>query len=491
MNESGLHSRSIRELHRLLRRREVSARDIAQAFLSRIEQHDSRLGAFLTVNPEAVLRQADEADSRRAAASGLGPLVGIPLAVKDVIVTQGVRTTCGSRILENYVPPYDATVVDRLKESGFVLLGKTNCDEFAMGSSTENSAFFPTRNPWDLERVPGGSSGGSAAAVAALEAPGALGTDTGGSIRQPAAFCGVAGLKPTYGRVSRYGLVAFASSLDQIGPIAGDVHDLGLILQAVAGPDPLDSTSSTRPIDDYQAEIGREVRGWRVGIPREWMSEGLDPCVADALGVALRKLGGLGCEIQEISLPHTEYAISTYYIVAPAEASANLARFDGVRYGRRCARPEDLEDMYRRTRSEGFGDEVKRRIMIGTYVLSSGYYDAHFLTAGKVRTLLCRDYANAFKQVDALVGPTTPTLPFRLGEKTADPLEMYLSDVYTVTANLAGIPALSIPCAFTSAGLPVGLQMLGPHFSEGRLLRLGYALEQELSLQRPLLAIDR
>jgi len=365
------------------------------------------------------------------------------------------------------------------------VIGKANCDEFAMGSSTENSAYFPTRNPFDLDRVPGGSSGGSAAAVAAFQVPGALGSDTGGSIRQPAAFCGAVGLKPTYGRVSRYGLVAFGSSLDQIGPIARNVRDAAAILQVISGRDPRDSTSSDRGIDNYVAELGKDVHHLRVGVPAEWFGSGLEPRVEEKVRAAIAAIERLGCVVEEIRLPHTEYAIATYYIIAPAEASSNLARYDGVKYGYRSPRTEDLQTLYTRSRSEGFGAEVKRRIMIGTYVLSSGYYDAYYLRAGKVRTLIVRDYLDAFGKVDLLVGPTTPTLPFRLGEKTDDPLSMYLSDVYTVTANLAGIPALSLPCGFTEDGLPVGIQILGPHFGEGVILRLAHALESELALEAP------
>ncbi|RPJ87202.1 MAG: Asp-tRNA(Asn)/Glu-tRNA(Gln) amidotransferase subunit GatA [Acidobacteria bacterium] len=479
---------SIKQLHNGLKRKDFSVREIANAFLGRISEVDSRVRAFITVEPERVLRDAEELDQKlRTGEQSMGFLTGIPLALKDNIVTQGTRTTAGSRILENYVPPYSATVAQRLRSSGALILGKTNCDEFAMGSSTENSAWFATRNPWDLGRVPGGSSGGSAAAVAAAEVPAALGSDTGGSIRQPAAFCGVVGLKPTYGRVSRYGLIAFASSLDQIGPLAGTTADAAMVLQAIAGHDASDSTSASCAVDNYLVEIGRDVKGLRLGIPKEWFGSGLDRTVESSVRAAVSRLEKLGCSVVEISLPNTEYAISTYYVVAPAEASSNLARYDAVKYGYRSPNPKDLEDMYKRSRSGGFGAEVKRRIMIGTYVLSSGYYDAYFLKASKVRTLIAEDYAKAFQEVDVLVGPTTPSLPFKLGEKTGDPLQMYLSDVYTVTANLAGIPALSLPCAITEENLPVGLQILGPHFQEGLLLRVAHALEQELGLKRPIL----
>jgi aspartyl-tRNA(Asn)/glutamyl-tRNA(Gln) amidotransferase subunit A len=486
-----IHQLSIRELGDAITRKDVSVTEVVQSFLDRIDQHEERIKAFLSVDPESALAQAqtlDEKLARGEVQSGL--LTGIPMAIKDNIVTEGVRTTCGSRILENYIPPYDATVVRRLKENGVVVMGKANCDEFAMGSSTENSAYFATRNPWDLDRVPGGSSGGSAAAVAAWEVPGALGSDTGGSIRQPAAFCGVVGLKPTYGRVSRYGLVAFASSLDQIGPLANNVWDVALLLQAIAGSDSMDSTSVQRPAEDYLKDLGKDVQGFKIGVPSEWLSSGLDPQIEQAVQAAIKRLEGLGCLVKEVHLPHTEYAISTYYIIAPAEASSNLARYDGVRYGYRSPDATNLEDMFRSARSQGFGEEVKRRIMIGTYALSSGYYDAYFLKASKVRTLLKNDYLDAFKEVDFLVGPTTPSLPFKMGEKKTDPLEMYLMDVYTVTANLAGVPGLAMPCGFSQEGLPIGLQIQAPHFEEAKLLRLAHALEAELSVSRPTLAVD-
>lgn len=478
-----LHTMTVAELRDSIRAGQLGVREAAQAFLRRAEEIEPRVKAFLHLDEAEVLKQADRLQNElKKGALKDALLPGVPIAVKDVIVTRDVKTTCGSRILETYHPPYDATVVARLKENGAVVLGKTNCDEFAMGSSTENSAYFQTRNPWDPQRVPGGSSGGSAACVAAREAPASLGTDTGGSIRQPAAFCGVVGLKPTYGRVSRYGLVAFASSLDQIGPFAGNVRDVAIVLRAVGGWDACDSTSSRRPVGDPEGEIGRDVKGLRIGVVSEWFGEGLDPQVNEAVRAAIGRMENLGCRVEEVSLPHSEYAIATYYIVATAEASSNLARYDGVRYGYRAARRGDLGTMYRLTRSEGFGEEVKRRIMLGTYVLSAGYYDAYYLKAGKVRTLIRRDYEKAFEKVDVLMGPTTPTPPFKLGEKTADPLKMYLSDIYTVTANLAGIPGLSLPCAFTETGLPIGVQLLGPHFQEGLLLRAGHALESDLDL---------
>lgn len=474
---------SIREIRDAVKRRDVSFAEVSEAFVARIRRIDPQVGAFLSVDEEGWLRQAAELDRQMAARTlKLGFLTGIPLGVKDNVVTAGWPTTCASKILEGWIPPYDATVVRKLKANGALVAGKTNCDEFAMGSSTENSAYRVTRNPWDLSRVPGGSSGGSAAAVASGLVPGALGSDTGGSIRQPAAFCGVVGLKPTYGRVSRYGLVAFGSSLDQIGPLARTVRDAAAILQVIAGRDPRDSTSSSHPTDNYLGEIGKDIRGLRLGIPAEWFGAGLDDEIRSHVLAAISRLEKLGCSVEEIRLPHTEYAIAVYYIIAPAEASSNLARYDGVRYGFRAPRPRDLQDLYCRTRSEGFGPEVKRRIMIGTYVLSSGYYDAYFLKAAKVRTLIRRDYLEAFQRVDLLVGPTTPTLPFGLGEKAEDPLAMYLSDVYTVTANLAGIPGLSLPCGFSASGLPVGLQLLGPAFSEALLLRVAHALEAELGL---------
>jgi aspartyl-tRNA(Asn)/glutamyl-tRNA(Gln) amidotransferase subunit A len=408
----------------------------------------------------------------------LPPLAGVPVGIKDVLVTRGVRTTAGSKILANYVPPYDCTAVARLETAGAVVLGKMNCDEFAMGSSNENSAWKPVHNPRDLSRVPGGSSGGSAAAVAADLAVATLGSDTGGSIRQPASFCGVVGLKPTYGRVSRYGLIAFASSLDHIGPLTKTVKDAAIVLRTIAGRDPMDSTSAEVPVPNYVAELEKPVRGMKVGLAREYMGEGLDPEVRNAVEDAVQSLAELGCEIVEVSLPHTEYAIPAYYIVATAEASSNLARFDGVRYGFRAENVRSLSEMYRRTRDLGFGAEVKRRIMLGTYALSAGYYDAYYLKAQKVRTLLTRDFDDAFKQVDAIVAPTSPTAAFKLGEKTDDPLAMYLADIYTVTANLAGIPGISIPCGQTKEKLPIGMQIFGKHFDEARILRLAHAYEQ-------------
>ncbi len=467
--------------------REISAREVAGIALKRIDAADGKLGAFLTVDPERVLARADEID--RAVKERALPLAGVPIAVKDNICTRRLRTTCGSKILERYVPPYDATAVARLERAGAVVIGKANCDEFAMGSSTENSAFQLTRNPYDLERVSGGSSGGSAVAVAAQMTPLALGSETGGSVRQPASFCGVLGLKPTYGRISRYGLVAFASSLDCIAPLANTPADIALLLSQIAGRDEHDSTSSPAPVPDYASELKRPVRGMKLGIPREFFGEGLDPEVKAVIEAAIRNAGSLGCELIEISLPHTKYAIADYYIIAPAEASSNLARFDGVRYGYRVPDPEDLLDMYRRTRSVGFGEEVKRRIMIGTYALSSGYYEAYYGRAMKVRTLIKQDYDKAFEKVDALLSPVSPTPAFRIGEKISDPLSMYLSDIYTVTANLAGIPSASVPCGFTHGGLPVGLQILANQFQEGLLLRLAENYMQAFPVSAPQLKV--
>jgi aspartyl-tRNA(Asn)/glutamyl-tRNA(Gln) amidotransferase subunit A len=477
---------SIQQIRNGLKRKDFSIQEVSEAFLNQIEEIDQKIGAFLTVDRERVLADAREMDQKLSRGElKLSQLTGIPIAVKDNIITQGVRTTCASQILHNYIPPYESTVVGKLRRNGAIVIGKTNCDEFAMGSSTENSSFQITRNPWDLTRVPGGSSGGSAAAVAASMVPGALGSDTGGSIRQPAAFCGVVGMKPTYGRISRYGLVAFGSSLDQIGPITRNARDTAAILQVIAGRDSRDSTSAEQPVGNYIAEIGKDVHQLRVGVPREWISSGLDPEVRRQIEAAVSRIGSLGCEVEEIELPHTEHAIATYYIIAPAEASSNLARYDGVRYGYRSHDHVDLDEMYRKSRSEGFGEEVKRRIMIGTYVLSSGYYDAYYLKAGKVRNLIRQDYLKAFEKVDLIAGPVTPTPPFTIGEKVQDPLSMYLSDIFTVTANLAGIPGLSLPCGYSDEGLPIGIQILGPQFEEGRILRMAHALESTFIIRKP------
>jgi aspartyl-tRNA(Asn)/glutamyl-tRNA(Gln) amidotransferase subunit A len=458
--------------------RKTSAASLAEAFYAKIESDDPKIGAFLTLSKERALAKAEEIDGLAAKGEKLPPLGGVPVGIKDVMVTRGVRTTAGSKILGNYVPPYDCTAVARLEAAGAVVLGKLNCDEFAMGSSNENSAWKPVHNPRDLTRVPGGSSGGSAAAVAADMAVAALGSDTGGSIRQPASFCGVVGLMPTYGRVSRYGLIAFASSLDHIGPLTKTVKDAAMVLRTIAGRDPMDSTSAEVPVPDYVAELEKPVRGLRIGVAEEYLGEGLDKEVRSAIEAAIQKLARQGCEIVRVSLPHTRYAIPTYYIVATAEASANLARFDGVRYGYRAPNAHTLSEMYRRSRDQGFGAEVKRRIMLGTYALSAGYYDAYYLKAQKVRTLLTRDFEEAFRKVDAIVGPVSPTPAFKLGEKVNDPLAMYLADIYTVTADLAGIPGISVPCGETREQLPIGLQILGRHFDESTILRVAQASEQ-------------
>jgi aspartyl-tRNA(Asn)/glutamyl-tRNA(Gln) amidotransferase subunit A len=469
---------TIAELQEQLRKRAVTAREIAEAHLKRINERDPQVKAFLSLSPERALEQAAAIDRMVEKKQPLPPLAGVPMAIKDVIATRDVPTTAGSRILENYRPPYDATAVSRLEQAGAVILGKTNCDEFAMGSSTENSSYFPTRNPHDLERVPGGSSGGSVAAVADALALASLGSDTGGSIRQPASFCGVVGVMGTYGRVSRYGLIAFASSLDHVGPFARTVRDAAAVLQVVAGRDSNDSTSADVPVPDYAAELEKPVKGMKVGVPKEYFGAGLDTEVRAQVEKGIERLRELGCELREVSLPHTDYAIACYYIIAPAEASSNLARYDGVRYAFRAPGVDSLEAMYHTTRGAGFGAEVKRRIMLGTYVLSAGYYEAYYLKAQKVRTLLYQDFVRAFEQVDALVTPTTPTPAFKLGEKTDDPLQMYLADIYTVTGSLAGVPGISVPCGKSKAGLPIGLQLFGKHFDEARLLRLAHAFEQ-------------
>ena len=461
-----------------IQERRTTAFALAEEFYLRIEKQDPLIGAYLTLSKERALAKAAEIDALAAKGEKLPPLGGVPVAIKDVMVTRGVRTTAGSKILGNYIPPYDCTAVARMEAAGAVVLGKLNCDEFAMGSSNENSAWRPVRNPCDLSRVPGGSSGGSAAAVAANMAVATLGSDTGGSIRQPASFCGVVGLMPTYGRVSRYGLIAFASSLDRIGPLTKTVADAALVLRTISGRDPMDSTSADVPVPDYVSEIEKPVRGFRLGVPKEYFGEGLDDEVRKAVEAAIQKLAKLGCEIVPISLPHTKYAIPTYYIVATAEASSNLARFDGVRYGFRAADAHSLSEMYRRSRDQGFGAEVKRRIMLGTYALSAGYYDAYYLKAQKVRTLLAQDFAAAFNKVDAIATPTSPTPAFKLGEKVDDPLAMYLADIFTVTADLAGIPGISVPCGETKEKLPIGLQILGKHFDEATILRVGQAVEQ-------------
>lgn len=477
-----LFYRSAYEVSRLLARKEIGAEELTRAALDRIEAVEGQVKAFVTLTPEAALEQARAVDTARVRGDDLGPLAGLPMALKDNLCTEGVRTTCSSKMLENWVPPYDAFVVKKLKEAGAVFLGKLNMDEFAMGSSTENSRFFPTRNPWDLERVPGGSSGGPAAAVAAGEVFYSLGSDTGGSIRQPASFCGVVGMKPTYGRVSRSGLVAFASSLDQIGPLTREVIDCALVLQAIAGHDPADSTSADLPVPDYLAALQTDIKGIKVGVPKEYFAAGIEPEVAALVRRAIDRLADLGAICEEISLPHTEYALPAYYLVAPAEASSNLARYDGVAYGFRLP-GKDLVDMYTKTRSEGFGPEVKRRIMLGTYALSSGYYDAYYLKALKVRTLIRRDFEEAFQHYDVLATPTSPTVAFRFGERLGDPLSMYLSDLFTIPVNMAGLPAISIPCGF-SQGLPVGLQLIAKPFAEEILFRVAYTFEQATASMR-------
>ena len=472
-----LSSHSIDSIRSGLLARKFTAQELTLEALSYAQAENPKTNAYLTFAPERALLAALEVDRKISAGEELGPLAGVPIAVKDVIVTRGLRTTCGSRLLANYIPPYDATAVVRLEQAGAVILGKTNCDEFAMGSSNENSAFGPVRNPVALDRVPGGSSGGSAAAVAQGTAVLALGSDTGGSVRQPASFCGVTGVTPTYGRVSRYGLTAFASSLDHIGPFARSVRDTATLLQVIAGRDEMDATSAFAPVPDYTAALDGNIRGLKIGLPREYF-EDLPAETASLIARAVDVLKQLGCEVREIHLPHTAYAIATYYIIATAEASANLARYDGVRYTTRAASAETLTDMYRLTRGEGFGAECKRRIMLGTYVLSAGYYDAYYLKAQKVRTMIARDYAQAFEQVDAIAGPVSPFPAFKIGEKVDDPLAMYLSDIFTITGSLAGIPCMSVPCGSTAGGLPVGLQILTRHFDETTMFRVADAYQR-------------
>ena len=477
-----MHLQTLSELAAGLKARQFSATELAGAFLERIERAQAQLNAFITVEADTVLAAAAAAD--RALADGsAGPLTGLPIAHKDIFCAAGSRTTCGSRMLANFVSPYDATVVARLRAAGVVMLGKTNMDEFAMGSSNETSYFGPVRNPWDRARVPGGSSGGSAAAVAARLAPAATGTDTGGSIRQPAALCGITGLKPTYGRVSRYGMVAFASSLDQAGVLTISAEDAALLFGAIAGFDPRDSTSVDLPVPDYSAALNEPLAGLKVGLLRECFDKGLDAQVEARVRAAVEVLRQQGARVSEVSLPNLPLSVPTYYVVAPAECSSNLARFDGVRYGYRCEQPHDLRDLYERSRGEGFGAEVKRRIMTGTYVLSAGYFDAFYLKAQKVRQLIAGDFNRAFEQVDLLLGPTTPTAAFEIGSKTSDPVTMYLNDIYTIGANLAGLPGISVPCGF-AAGLPVGMQLIGPHFAEARLLRVAHQYQLATDWQR-------
>jgi aspartyl-tRNA(Asn)/glutamyl-tRNA(Gln) amidotransferase subunit A len=473
---SELNRLTITEARDHLRKREISARELTRACLDQIKLVDPKLNTFITVCAREAHEQADAADARLAAGDAPA-LCGIPLAIKDIYATRGVRTTCASKILENFVPPYDATVIAKLRVSGAVFVGKANLDEFAMGSSTENSAFGPTRNPHNVERVAGGSSGGSAAAVAADECLGALGTDTGGSIREPASFCGVVGIKPTYSRVSRYGVIAYASSLDQVGPFAKSVRDAAIILRDLAGADARDSTCSARTVPDYEAALTGDVTGVRIGVPKEYFVAGIAPEVEQAVRAALKSCEAMGARMVEISLPHTAYAIAAYYIVATAEASANLARYDGIRYGLRVQGDNNIE-LYNRTRARGFGAEVKRRIMLGTFVLSAGYYDAYYLKGQKVRTLIRRDFERAFESCDIIATPVAPTTAFALGEKMSDPLQMYLSDIFTISVNLAGLPGISVPCGFDASGLPIGLQLIGPPFGEEAILRAGDAFER-------------
>ncbi|QEM69592.1 Asp-tRNA(Asn)/Glu-tRNA(Gln) amidotransferase subunit GatA [Geobacter sp. FeAm09] len=468
---------TIHELHGKLKARQVSSVEATRAMLERIESVEPRVGSFITRTPESALAEAEAADRRIASGDG-HVLTGIPLALKDIFLTEGIRTTCGSRILDNFIPPYSATAWERLRDSGCVLVGKLNQDEFAMGSSNESSAFGVTRNPWDTTRIPGGSSGGSAAAIAARQATATLGTDTGGSIRQPASHCGCVGLKPTYGRVSRYGVIAYASSLDQVGPITRDVTDCAIMLGAVAGYDPKDSTSVNTPVPDYTAALTGDVKGLKIGLPKEYFIDGLDRDVQAAMDQAIETYRRLGAEFVDISLPHTDYAVATYYLIATAEASSNLARYDGVRFGHRSDRAEGLIDMMTKSRSEGFGAEVKRRIMLGTYALSSGYYDAYYVKAQKVRTLIMGDFTRAFGDVDVVLTPVAPTPAFRIGEKVDDPLQMYLSDIFTIPVNLAGTCAMSVPAGFSASGLPIGLQLIGRPFDEETILRAGHAFEQ-------------
>ena len=473
-----LNSLTLRSAQEMLRSKQVSSVELTHAMLDRIHKVDMQIQAYMTVTDELALEQARQADERLAHGENVTPLTGIPFGVKDCLSTRGVRTTCSSKILENYVPQYNATVIDKLSDAGAVLLGKHNMDEFGMGSSCENSAYFPTRNPWDLSRVPGGSSGGSAAAAAAGMGLFSIGEDTGGSVRMPAGFCNVTGLKPTYGRVSRYGLIALVSSFDSIGPMAREVYDVATVTEAIAGVDRLDSTSAAIPVPQYSQSLGKSVKGMKLGIPKEYFVAGMEAGVESAIHKAIEQFEALGMEIHEVSLPHTKYGLPVYYLILFAEASANLARFDGTRFGLSVRDgAKDVIDVYLQTRRAGFGDEVKRRIMLGAYTLSAGYYDAYYLKAQKVRTLLRQDFEQAFEQVDALIAPTCPTTAFKIGEKTADPLEMYLSDIYVTATNPAGVPSLALPCGF-SQGMPVGMQLMGKHFNEETLFQIGHAYQQ-------------
>lgn len=473
----GLEKLTIHELRDKLDKKEVSSVEVTQAVLDSVKRTDKHINSYVSVTEKEALQAAREADARIGRGE-IMPLTGIPIAVKDIFCTEGILTTCSSKMLSNFIPPYDATAVSKLKSHSAVIVGKTNMDEFAMGSSTETSFYGPTKNPWDLERIPGGSSGGSAASVAADQCIASLGTDTGGSIRQPASLCGIVGLKPTYGRVSRYGVIAFASSLDQVGPMTKDVEDAAIMLGVVSGYDEKDSTSVNREVPDYRKALTGDIKGLKVGIPKEYFVEGMDEDVENATRQAISKIEELGGEIVDISLPHTEYAVAVYYIVAPAEASSNLARYDGVKFGYRASQVDDLLHMYKITRDEGFGREVKRRIMLGTYALSSGYYDAYYLKAQKVRTLISRDFTAAFEKCDVILTPTTPTPAFKLGERSGDPLQMYLSDILTISCNLAGLPGMSLPCGLSKEGLPIGLQLMGNHFAEATILKVAYAYEQ-------------
>lgn len=486
-----LAGKTIHELHELLIKKEIRPQEIVEDLFKHIARVEEKVKAYITLTEEMALRQAQEAEDRLTKGENVSFLTGIPLAIKDNICTNGIKTTCASKMLADFIPPYDATVIKQLKAAGVVIIGKTNMDEFAMGSSTENSAMHITHNPWALDRVPGGSSGGSAAAVAADECIAALGSDTGGSIRQPASFCGVVGLKPTYGCVSRFGLVAFASSLDQIGPLTKDVTDAAILLTAIAGHDPNDATSAPMKKEDYTQNLHKEVKKLRIGIVKEAMIEGLAPEVKTILEHSIKVLSDLGAEVDEISLPHLDYAVAVYYIIAPAEASSNLARYDGVKYGFRDKTAKSLLEMYHQTRSSGFGAEVKRRIMLGTYALSAGYYDAYYKKASQVRTLIKQDFLQAFTQCDFVITPVAPTPAFKIGEKVDDPLQMYLSDIFTIPINLAGVPAISLPAGLSEEGLPIGLQIIGPHFSEPRLLQAAYQFEQALNFkEKPKLEED-
>ncbi|HON58231.1 MAG TPA: Asp-tRNA(Asn)/Glu-tRNA(Gln) amidotransferase subunit GatA [Smithella sp.] len=478
-----LYQFTIHELQDKIKNGDVTATQITASVFSRIEAVEDRVHAYIRLMKDDAFAAAARADAD-IKQGRLKPLSGIPIALKDIVCTRGVATTCGSHILHNFVPPYNATVVEKLLEAGAIFVGKANMDEFAMGSSTETSYFGPTRNPWDLERIPGGSSGGSAAAVAADECIASIGSDTGGSIRQPAALCGVVGMKPTYGRVSRFGLIAFASSLDQIGPFTKDVEDCAVMMNVLAGYDPRESTSVNADVPDYRQFLGRDIRGWKIGIPREYVVEGIDPEISASLKNAMAVMENAGAKCVDVSLPHTPYCVATYYIIAPAEASSNLARYDGVRYGFRAPETRELLDMYQKTRMQGFGAEVKRRIMIGTYALSAGYYDAYYKKASQVRTLIRKDFEEAFRQCDVLMTPTTPTPAFKIGEKTDDPLQMYLSDIFTISANLAGIPGISVPGGFTQGGLPIGIQFLGGPFEEGKLIQIASAFEKNANLEK-------